>query len=212
MVCPWFICAGIDSALIYASFRSNTWSALPCCPGTTIAHLITNLCRRIDICSTICWLSPRSLRTSFILIDMQLPSENKFTYSHPKITVENSLCWTDTEINGPISSRKYVGWPNIVESISLINLSTMDQFAFPRALSTVVANDVSRLSTINLYGGFLTNFTSLVSCGVFGEVPAQPLDLPQISYLWTQLIFLILGVHSWKRCSILLLPLKFSAS
>ena len=48
----------------------------------------------------------------------------------------------------------YYGLPNIFENIVLINLYTMDPFELPRALSTMVDNDFSKLSMINTSGGF----------------------------------------------------------
>ena len=70
-----------------------------------------------------------------------------------KALLKNSSCGPDTEIDGPGSSSKYTGCPNIFDALSLMKLSTMDPLVFPRDLSTVVANDVSKLSMINASGG-----------------------------------------------------------
>ena len=92
------------------------------------------------------------------------------TYPYSKITVENSSCGPDTEINGSGPSIKYYGWPKIVDAIGLMNLSTMDSLELPRALSTVVVNDISKLSTINASGGvsFPTFYFLCPGRNVFG--------------------------------------------
>ena len=47
---------------------------------------------------------------------------------------------------------------NIVYALGLMNIYKMDPLAFPRDLSTVVANDVSKLSMITAYGGSFNFF------------------------------------------------------
>ena len=67
--------------------------------------------------------------------------------------MKNSSCGPETAIDGPGPSNEYTGWPNIVDDIGLMNIYTMDPLALPRDLSTVVANDVSKLSMLNASGG-----------------------------------------------------------
>ena len=89
--CHWCICNGINSALIYASFRVNIRSDMPCFPGTTLDRLIDTSCHRIEICSTILCLSPRALHDLFILIGLQLLSEKCFPPIHiPKAPLKNN--------------------------------------------------------------------------------------------------------------------------
>ena len=64
-------------------------------------------------------------------------------------------------MDGPGPSNEYNGWPDIVDALGLMNLPTIDPLNFTQALSTVVANDVSNLSTINEYGGGVTSQFSL---------------------------------------------------
>ena len=75
------------------------------------------------------------------------------TYPYPKITVEKLSYGPDTAINGPGPYIEYSGWLITIEALGLIKLSIMAPFCFHRALSTVVANDVYRLSMINVSGG-----------------------------------------------------------
>ena len=99
-------------------------------------------------------LNPTAHHTSFILIYIQHPSEKLFPPIHKaKSLLKNSSCGPDTAINGPGPSSEYTGCPNIVDALVLINLSTMAPLVFPRSLSTVVANDVSKFSTIKISGG-----------------------------------------------------------
>ena len=70
-----------------------------------------------------------------------------------KNTVEHSSCGPETEIDGPGPSSEYIGCPNIFDVLGLMNLSTTDPLLFPRDLSTLVANDVSKLSMIKVFGG-----------------------------------------------------------
>ena len=71
----------------------------------------------------------------------------------PKALLDISSCGVDATINGPGPSRKYAVWKNIVNALGLMNLFTMAVLALPQALSTVVANDVSKLTMINASGG-----------------------------------------------------------
>ena len=75
------------------------------------------------------------------------------TYPYPKTTVGKSSCGPDTAINGTVPSIYYAYWPNIAESLATIKIYTMSLFAFPLALYTVFANEVSGLSIINVSGG-----------------------------------------------------------
>ena len=144
-VCPWCICTGIASAFIYASFSDTMRADMPCFSGTTLAHIIATSCRILDRCSTLCGISSKSLHTlckkCFPPIHIQ------------KSLLEFSSCGPDTAINGPCPSIEYSRWPNIVDSLGLINLSTMAPLVLPRDLSTMVFNKVSKLSMINSSGG-----------------------------------------------------------
>ena len=51
-VCLWYICTGIASAFIYASFSASIRSDMPFFSGTYLARLIDTSCRRIEICYT----------------------------------------------------------------------------------------------------------------------------------------------------------------
>ena len=78
--------------------------------------------------------------------------------------LKNSSCGPETVINGSYPCSEYSGWENIVDAIGLLNLSTMDPLVLPRSLSTVVANDVSKLSMISTSGGsYLPKFYLLCS-------------------------------------------------
>ena len=70
-----------------------------------------------------------------------------------KAPFQNPSCGPDTKIDGPGQSRKYTGFPNIVDALSLMNLSTMAPLVFPQDLSTVVAKDFSKLTMIDAYAG-----------------------------------------------------------
>ena len=74
------------------------------------------------------------------------------TYPYPESTVEKSLCGPDTALDGPGPSNEYTGWPNIFDALGLMNLYTMAPLVLPRALSTAVDNNISRLSMINTSG------------------------------------------------------------
>ena len=87
--CPWCICIGIASALIYYSFRANTRTSKPCFTGTSIDQLIANVCHRLEIYSTLCCLSPRYLHTLWILIGLKLPSEFFPPIHIPKALLKN---------------------------------------------------------------------------------------------------------------------------
>ena len=85
------------------------------------------------------------------------------TYQYSEITVEKSPCGPDTAIDGPGPPHKYTGWTNIINTLGLENLSTMDTLASPQDLSIFVANDVSKLSMINEYGEiYFTNFSLIL--------------------------------------------------
>ena len=80
-VCPWWICTGIASAFVSASFSASMRAIMPCFPGLTTAHLIAALCLIIDRCFNLCFLIPIALYTSWILIGLHQPSENVFHLS-----------------------------------------------------------------------------------------------------------------------------------
>ena len=154
-VCTWCICDGIASDFISASFSAIMRDYMPCFTCTTLAHLIDTSCRRLDSCSTISCLNPKALHNLCILIGIQHPSEKCFPPIHKaKSSLKNTSCSPDTAIDSPGPPREYNGCPNIVDALDVMNLSTMDPLVFLQALSTVVANNVSKLSMINASGGF----------------------------------------------------------
>ena len=65
-----------------------------------------------------------------------------------KALLKNTSCGPETAIDGPVPHNEYTGRRNIVDNLGLMNLSTLDPLAFPQALSTVMANNVSKLSTV----------------------------------------------------------------
>ena len=94
-----------------------------------------------------------------------------------KALLKNTSCGPETAIDGPVPHNEYTRCPNIFDALGLMNLSTMDPLFFPRALFTVVANNVYKLSMINTYGEGVTSQISL--CCALGEqflVPASSLD------------------------------------
>ena len=159
-VFPRCIYTGIASAFIYASFSANMRATMPCFTGITISRLISALCLIIYRCYTLCYLSPKAVHTSCILIGLQQPPEKYFPPIYtPKELLKQSSCVPKITINGPCLYIEYMGWPNIVDALGLMNLPTMDPLAFHQASYILVANNVSKLSIINVYGeGFLFNF------------------------------------------------------
>ena len=82
---------------------------------------------------------------------MQL--QPKKTYSYPKITAEKSACDPDTAINVLGPYIEYSRWENIFVDIGFIDLSKIDPLELPLDLSTAVANEISKLSIINISEG-----------------------------------------------------------
>ena len=80
----------------------------------------------------------------------------------PKALLKNYSCGPDNEIDVPGPSIEYDRWPNIFDALGLINLSTADPLLLPRDLSTVVYNDVSKLSMINKSVEFFLPTSSLL--------------------------------------------------
>ena len=138
--------------------------AIPCFPGTNLACLITTLFCILDIRSTLFFLSLNSLHTSCILIGLKHPYE-KCAYPYPEITVEKSSCGPEISINVPCPFSQYTGWTNIFYALFFIDLSTMAPPVLPRDLSTVVVNDVFKLSMRNLSGGCYFKNVSLLLLG-----------------------------------------------
>ena len=66
-------------------------------------------------------------------------------------------------IDGPGLYIKYTGWRKFVVAMGLMNFPTTAPPVFSLALSTVVANDVYKLSTSNTFGGLLNNFIFTVA-------------------------------------------------
>ena len=162
-ICPWCICTSIASAFNSAYFSASTRADIPYFPGTILACLIATSCRRLDICSTLSCLNPKALHTSCILIGLHQPFGKCFLPIHKeKALLRISSRGTGTAIDGPGPPRKHTGCPKFVDDIGLMKLYTMDPLVFPQALYTVVAKDVSTLSTINEFGGVsFPNFSLL---------------------------------------------------
>ena len=135
---------------------------MPCFPDTTLARLIATSCHRLDSCYTIICLNPKDIHNSYSLIGLQQPPEKRFPPIHIlKSLLKNPSCAPETAIYGHGPSNEYIGWPNIVDDIDFMNLSTMDPLVLPQVLSTMVANNVSKLSTINVSGEGVTSQFSL---------------------------------------------------
>ena len=134
---------------------------MSCFPGTNLSRLIATSCCRLEICSNLWCLIPKALYTLCILIGMQHPSDFS-TYPHHERTVEKSSRGPEIAINRPGPSIKYTRWKKIIYVIGLINIYTMDLPVIPRYLSTVLANDIYKLSTRNTSGGIsFPNFSLL---------------------------------------------------
>ena len=94
---------------------------MSCFTGTPLVRLIYSSYRRIESCSNLICLSPRSFHISRILIGLQHPSEKHFLPIHiPKVLLKNSSCVPETEINGPGPYSEYYGCPNIVDALGLM--------------------------------------------------------------------------------------------
>ena len=133
-VCLWCICTVIASTFIYTSFSASMRAYMLFFPVTTISRIIAAYFHRLYRCSTISCLNSKSLHTSCILIGLQYPSGKWFPSIHiPNALLKNSSCGPDTAIDGPVPSRKYCGWPNILDDLVLMNLSTMTPLASSQA-------------------------------------------------------------------------------
>ena len=146
------MCTGIASAFNFASFSASMRADMPSFPGTTIAHLIANSCHRPDSYSTLSCLNHKALHNVCILIGLHQPYEKIMCIHKTKALLRKYSCGSCTAIDGPGPSRKYTGCPNIFHALGLMNLSKMDPLMLPQALSTVMANDVYKLSIINASG------------------------------------------------------------
>ena len=145
---------------------------MPCFPGTTLAHIIANSFRRIDSCSTLSYLNPKALHTSFILIGLYHKTEKCYPPIHKeKSLLKHFSCGPYIEMDSPGPSNEYNGWPNIVHALGLMNLSTMALLVLPQALYTVVADNVSKLSMINTSVGVPSQYSIGCSLGVQILVP-----------------------------------------
>ena len=122
-------------------------------------------------------------------------SEKLFPPIHiSKALLENSICGPYTATDGPVQSRKYTECPKIVDALGLMNVSTMNPLVFPRALSTVAAKNVSKLTMTNTSGVFPSQ---LYLCCALGEkmlVPASSLALQLFFYLGGLSLSVVLGV------------------
>ena len=113
----------------------------------------------VDSHFTLSCLNTKSLHTSCILIGLYHPTEKCFPPIHKaRALLKKASCGPDTAIDVSGPSIEYTGRSKIVDALGLMNLSTMDPLVLPQALSTVMANNVSKLSMINTSGGgFLPN-------------------------------------------------------
>ena len=168
---------------------------MPCFPGTTLVCLVSTCCRRLDNYSTLFCLSPIYIHTSCIPIGLQHPYEKWFPPIHtPKALLKNSSYGPETTIDGPGASIEYSRWPDIIYALGLMNLSTMDLLAIPQYLSTVVENNVSKLSMINTSGRVSFPIFLYSYLGENKLVPTSFLALSLLFCLGTLCISLILGV------------------
>ena len=165
-VCPWCISTDIASSFISNFFSANKRADLSCFSGTNIACLISSLCIRVHICPNLFWIIHKALHTLCILISLQQQPEKYFPPIHiPKASLKNSSCGPEIAIDGPGTSRKYTGWPKIVDVLGLIKLPTMAPSVLPRALSTAGSNYFSKWSTRNTYRGISLSTFSLLLLG-----------------------------------------------
>ena len=166
---PWFVCTGIAPYLISASFSANMMASMSYYSDTPLTRIIATSCLSLYSCYTIWLLITISLNNLCILIGLQLPSEKQFHLSIPqKDCCKNPHMGLILKLM--VLAHPESGWPNIVGTLGLINLSTIAPFAFPQASSTVVSNYVSRLSIINASGRFLAQLS--LHCSLEGKILA----------------------------------------
>ena len=186
---------------------------MPCFPGTTLAHIIANSFRRIDSCSTLSYLNPKALHTSFILIGLYHQTEKCYPPIHKeKSLLKHFSCGPYIEMDSPGPSNEYNGWPNSVDTLGFMNLSTMSPLVLPQDLSNLVANDVYKLSMVNSYWGGSFQFFLFYALGEQILGPDLSLYLTLLFYLGTLIIPLGLRVRSLKRYDLEPHLILFSAS
>ena len=141
-------------------------SAMSYFTGTNLACLISASCLRIDRCSTLCCLIPKVLHNSCILISLQQPSD---FFPHQSISWNH--CWKILTWPWNYNLRPWpIQWIYQVEKY--FRCSRFDEplhngyIALPQDLSTVVSNNVSKLYTINTYGGVPFQLYLYCSLGV----------------------------------------------
>ena len=125
-----------------------------------------------------------------------------------KSLLKNYSRGTEIAIDGTGPPREYNRWPKIVDDIGLMNLSKISPPVLPLALSTVVANDVSKLSMINVSGGiYFQDFSLLFPGGTnFG---AKLVPVPETIILsWEFMLLCGLGSLYLKtvQCCAILIP------
>ena len=190
---PCCICNSMYFYFIYTSFSDGVRSSILCFLGTTLACLMDTSCLRLGSRYTLSLLNPKDLYTSCILIGINHPSKKLFPPIHKaKVPLKNYSCVPDTAIDGPGTSIKYTECPKIVDALGLMKIYTMDQLVLPQALSTVGANNVSKLSMINASGGVSFQNFSLMCPGSF-LVMASSLALPLLLYLGALSLSMVLG-------------------
>ena len=92
--------------------------------------------------------------------------------------LKNASCVPYTAIDIPFKSNEYAGWTNIVDALGLMNLFEMAPLVLPLALSTVVSNDISKVSMINASGGGSLPISLYCALGEQILVPASSLVEP----------------------------------
>ena len=113
-----------------------------------------------------------------------------------KALLKNTSCGPETAIDGPVPHNEYTRCPNIFDALGLMNLSTMDPLVLTRALLTVEAKDVSKLSIINKSGRASFPNYSLLCPGRHILAPASYLDLRLLCYLGDLSLYVVYGVRS----------------
>ena len=130
----------------------------------------------------------------YILIGLHHPSEMFFPPIHKSKALLKIFTYaSETAMDGPVPYREYSGWPNIVYALGFMNLSTMDPLAFPRTLSNVVINDVSKLSMINANGQVPSQLSLCCALGEQILVPSPYLYEALLLYLVNFSLSVVLG-------------------
>ena len=156
---------------------------MPFFSGNTISYLMATSFWSLDICYNMYCLSTTTSHTSIILIGLNNPSNRLFWPTIFKNTFEKSLCGPCTTIKGPVPSRDYDEWINIVDYLGLINISKMAPLSLPWFPPTSFSYYASKFYMITVFGVFLYQIPLL--CVLVTQIlaPAEPLLMMQFFIL-----------------------------